>query len=165
MFEAFGTVSFISHTKIAGFVERLRDGQICASRCLDCHAQQFPPRADCPQCRSPRYEFVPIDAHGTLHTFTRISAAPTGFGELAPYALGLVDLADGGRAVAPLGPDLPIERAVVGMPVRLVPHTMGDATEKDAGAAAGEAISADSAAAESLIRVTYTIDPIEGVFS
>ena len=52
MFEWFGLVSYCPATKVSDFAQHLRDGFIMGSRCLDCGAIAFPPRADCSECMS-----------------------------------------------------------------------------------------------------------------
>lgn len=121
MFEWFGSVCFVPHTKVAVFAELLRDGKICGTRCAACKTLSVPPRADCPRCLSGQFEWVPLSGRGRLHTFTRIEAAPTGFEDAAPYVLGVVDLEEGGRLLGPVGA-IPFEALRVGMPVRLAPR-------------------------------------------
>ena len=122
MFKWFGIVSFTPHTKVAAFAEHLKDGRIVGSRCTACGHRSFPPRADCERCLSPAFEFVPITPRGRLLTWTRIHAAPTGFEALAPYALGVVDLEDGGRALASFGSSVTPDLIRIGMELDLVPR-------------------------------------------
>lgn len=122
MFKWFGLVNHVPHTKVAAFAERLRAGEICGSRCRACGHTSFPPRADCRRCLSPDFELVPVSGRGRLWTWTRITAAPRGFEAYAPYVLGVVELEDGGRALAPLGASVPEESLAMGMELRLVPR-------------------------------------------
>lgn len=129
MFKWFGLVNHVPHTKVAAFAERLRAGEICGSRCRACGHTSFPPRADCGRCLSPDFELVPVSGRGTLWTWTRVTAAPRGFEAWAPYVLGVIELEDGGRALAPLGASLPEESLAMGMPLRLVPRVHEDTEE------------------------------------
>ena len=122
MFKWFGIVNLAPHTKVAAFAEHLRAGRIMGSRCRACGARTFPPRADCEACLSGEFEFVEVSGRGRVLAWTKISAAPRGFEALAPYALVVVDLADGGRALAGLGADFSEAALVPGMEVRLVPR-------------------------------------------
>lgn len=122
MFKWFGWVNHAPHTKVAPFAQHLRAGRLMASRCTACGHQSFPPRADCEQCLHGEYEFVEVSGRARLHTWTRISAAPSGFESLAPYTLGLVDLEEGGRALAWIGASVPEDSLAVGMALRLVPR-------------------------------------------
>lgn len=122
MFKWFGWVNHAPHTKVAAFAQHLREGRLMGSRCRACGHTSFPPRADCEACLHGEFEFVPVSGRGTLHTWTRISAAPSGFESLAPYTLGLVDLEEGGRALAWIGESVPPESLAIGMALRLVPR-------------------------------------------
>ncbi len=138
MFKWFGIVSHVPHTKVAAFAEHLREGRIMASRCRACGHRSFPPRADCEACLSGDFELVETGGRCTLLSWTRISAAPSGFEPLAPYTLGLVDLEEGGRALAPLGGALDEGALAIGMPLRLVPRLHEDRED---------------------IKVDYTLEP------
>jgi hypothetical protein len=129
MFRWFGRVSYTSATKVAGFAAHLKDGRIMASRCLACGTRSFPPRADCERCRAGAFEFVELSGRGVLHTFTTIAAAPTGFEDRAPYTLGVVDLEEGGRALAELGESLPATAVHIGLEVQLVPRLLEESED------------------------------------
>jgi hypothetical protein len=129
MFRWFGYVSHISATKVEGFAAHLREGRIMASRCRACGARSFPPRADCERCRSGAFEFVELSGRGVLHTFTTITAAPTGFEDRTPYTLGVVDLEEGGRALAELGASLSPADTRIGLAVQLVPRLLEDSED------------------------------------
>jgi uncharacterized OB-fold protein len=122
MFKWFGIVNLAPHTKVAAFAEHLRAGRIMGSRCRACGTRTFPPRADCDACLSPDFELVEVNGRGTLLAWTRISAAPRGFESLAPYTVAVVDLAEGGRALACTGVSLAEDALVPGLEVRLVPR-------------------------------------------
>jgi uncharacterized OB-fold protein len=129
MFKWFGKVNYTPYTKVSDFARHLREGRIMASRCTQCGTTSFPPRADCANCMSGDFEFVEITGRGTLHTYTRIVAAPTGFDDVAPYTLGLVDLEEGGKALAWIGETIPEDEIVIGMEVQLVPRIFDDVEE------------------------------------
>ena len=103
MFKWFGKVNFSPYTKVTEFAQHLKDGYLMASRCKECGETSFPPRADCGECMSPDFEFVEISGRGTLHTFTKIVTAPTGFEDVVPYTVGVVDLEETGRLLAWVG--------------------------------------------------------------
>ncbi len=122
MFESFGLVSFTSHTKVGDvFVAGLVEGRLLASRCASCGEQSFPPRADCVVCRSGDLEWVEISGRGRVSSFTTIRAAPVGLEEWVPYSLVLVDLEEGGRALALAGAGLDVGELSLGTSVRLNP--------------------------------------------
>jgi len=122
MFKWFGKVNFSPYTKVADFAQELKDGRIMASRCKSCGATSFPPRADCGECMSGDFEFFEISGKGTLHTFTKIVAAPTGFEDLAPYTVGVVDLEETGRLLAWIGDTIAEDEIQIGMELQVVPR-------------------------------------------
>jgi uncharacterized OB-fold protein len=75
------------------------------------------------------FEFVEISGRGTLHTHTTIVAAPTGFERYAPYTVGVVDLEEGGRALAWFGDTIPEGEIAIGMKLQLVPRIEEDLEE------------------------------------
>jgi uncharacterized OB-fold protein len=129
MFKWFGKVNFTPYTKVSDFARHLKDGRLMGSRCTRCGATSFPPRADCDACMSGDFEFVEISGAGTLNTFTKIVAAPTGFEDLAPYIIGVVDLAEGGRALAWFGETIREEDVEIGMPLQVVPRVFEELEE------------------------------------
>ena len=122
MFSWFGKVNFVPYTKVSDFAVHLKDGRLKGSRCSQCGYATFPPRADCPQCLSDRFELQDLSGRGTLLTYSTIAAAPTGFDDLAPYTVGVVDLEEGGRLLAWVGETIPAEEVQIGMAVQVVPR-------------------------------------------
>ncbi len=129
MFKWFGKVNYTPYTKVDGFAQHLRDGRLMASRCKDCGAVSFPPRADCEACMSGDFEFMEVSGKGRLHTFTRIVAAPTGFEDVAPYVVGIVDLEEGGKALAWFGESFEEEDIEIGMELQIVPRIFEELEE------------------------------------
>ncbi|MBW2529495.1 MAG: Zn-ribbon domain-containing OB-fold protein [Deltaproteobacteria bacterium] len=122
MFSWFGQVSFVPFSKIMEFSRHLKDGRLMGSKCKGCGYQTFPPRADCPKCLSGDYEFVEYSGKGEVFTFSTIAAAPTGFEDHIPYTLLVVELAEGGRLMAPVGESIPVDEVAIGMEVQIVPR-------------------------------------------
>jgi uncharacterized protein len=129
MFRWFGHVNYTPFTRVSDFADRLKDGFLMASRCRRCGEQSFPPRADCASCGGREFDFVEISGRGVLHSFTRIVASPTGFHRQAPYTLGLVDLAEGGRALAGFGDTIEDSSIAIGMELQLVPWVVEDSED------------------------------------
>jgi len=129
MFKWFGVVNLSPSTRVAEFAQLLREGHLMASRCSACGDRSFPPRADCARCLSADFEFLELKGHGTLYTFTEVSVAPAGFETYAPYTLGVVDLEEGGRAMAWIGESLAAEDLEIGMSLQLVPRLRDDVEE------------------------------------
>lgn len=103
------------------FWQGLRAGQWQTSCCEDCNRQTFPPKPVCPHCWSTRVAWRPLGALGALYSWTRIHAAPSVFASEAPYAVGIVDLAEGVRLACRLvetegidfAPGQPVEMLVL----------------------------------------------------
>ena len=129
MFKWFGRVNYTPYTKVSDFAQYLKDGHLMGSRCKRCGARSFPPRADCDQCMSGDFEFFELSGKGKLHTFTKIVAPPTGFEDVAPYIVGLVDFEDGGKAVAWFGDSIAEEDIEIGMEVQVVPQIFEELEE------------------------------------
>jgi uncharacterized OB-fold protein len=126
VFESFGKINFTPHTKVAEFAEYLKKGYLMGSRCSTCGYSTFPPRSDCSECMSSKFEFVRISGRGKLLTFTEISAAPTGFEDIVPYTVGVVDLVEGGRLLAWFGDSIKPEEIEIDMEVQVVPRKLED---------------------------------------
>jgi uncharacterized OB-fold protein len=122
MFKWFGKVNYTPYTKVTDFARHLKDGRLMGTRCNKCNAMSFPPRADCDQCLSGDFTFEELSGEGKVHTFTKIVAAPTGFEDVAPYIVGVVDLKEGGRALAWFGDTLEEIEIEIGMDVQIVPR-------------------------------------------
>lgn len=79
------------------FWNGLAQGRWETTCCDECGRQTFPPRPVCPHCWSDRVHWRALQPIGTLYSWTRIHAAPAVFAPEAPYAVGIVDLANGIR--------------------------------------------------------------------
>lgn len=129
MFQWFGKVNYSPFTKVGAFADHLKNGHLMGSRCKACGTTSFPPRADCEQCMSGDFEFHEISGRAVLHTFTKIVAAPTGFEDATPYIVGVVDLEEGGRALAWFGDSISEDEIAIGMPLQVVPRIFEETEE------------------------------------
>jgi len=120
-FEQFGTVSFASQTKVNAFVERLYEGKVSGSRCRQCGARYFPPRADCCACLSSDMAWFDIQGVGKLISFSTLSYAPTGFEQDLPYTIGLARFEDGIQVFGRLSQSIIAEEMAIGMDVVVSP--------------------------------------------
>ena len=82
---------------IEQFYKFARQGKLMAGRCLECGKMHLPPRPLCDNCYSTNFEWVEAPKNGKLLTYTVIHIAPTQFQNLAPYAVGIVELENGLR--------------------------------------------------------------------
>ena len=122
MCEWFGKMNFCPHTKVDGFAAHLRAGRLMGSTCRACGRLSFPPRADCPTCRHGEFEFTEMSGRGIVMTHTTINAAPAGFEDDVPFELGVVDLEETGRLLAPFGATIDPQEIAIDMPVQVVPR-------------------------------------------
>jgi uncharacterized OB-fold protein len=129
MFKWFGKVNYTPYTKVTDFARYLKNGYFMGSCCKQCGARSFPPRADCEACMSEDFEFVEVSGRATVNTFTKIVAAPTGFEDVAPFIVGVVDLEEGGRALAWFGESIGEETIEIGMEVQIVPQIFEETEE------------------------------------
>lgn len=129
MFSWFGKVSFVPYTKVSDFAVHLKNGRLMGSVCRSCGHRTFPPRADCPECLGGDFDYVELSGRGTVYTFTTIAAAPTGFEDVAPYTVTVIDLEEGGRLLGWLGASLPAAEVTIGMPVQVVPRIFEELPE------------------------------------
>jgi len=71
-----------------------------AGKCKKCKHICFPQRLVCPECGNKEFEMVRLSGKGKLETYTVIHTAPDGFADLAPYAVGIVELDEGVKILA-----------------------------------------------------------------
>lgn len=122
MFKWFGKVNFSPYTKVTQFANHLKDGHLMGSKCNKCGQESFPPRADCGRCLSGDFSYKEFSGRAKLVTYTKIHAAPTGFEDVAPYTIGVVDLEETGRLLAWFGDTIPEAEIRIGMDLQVVPR-------------------------------------------
>lgn len=66
-----------------------------AGKCKKCGTVNFPPRLVCPACTSKEFETIHLAETGKILTYTIIRVPPHQFADQAPYAVAIVELADG----------------------------------------------------------------------
>lgn len=116
-FEKFGKVSFTAQTKVSKFVEELEKGVLSATKCKNCGATYFPPRADCYKCLSSDMEWIPVQGTGKLVSYTTAMYAPVGFEDDLPYTLAMADFGDV-KVFGRIAKEVDPEEIEVGMPLR-----------------------------------------------
>src|SRR2546428_8570617 len=100
-FEKFGKSGYVSQTKISSMLAYLEKNQLPATVCQKCKRTWFPPRADCPNCKSMITDWTTIDGTCRLITFTEVHFAPPQFQPDTPYLLGVAELNGGFSVLAP----------------------------------------------------------------
>ena len=82
-------------TRIHGFYDNLREGDLTTTECRDCGAIHFPPRVVCPECMGDDLEYVELPDRGELFAFSEVRAgAPLGMEDDVPFVIAIVDLGD-----------------------------------------------------------------------
>ncbi len=120
-FEKFGTVSFTSQTKVNDFIERLYQGKVSGTKCKQCDAAYFPPRADCCSCLSSDMTWFDVVGTGKLVSYSTLSYAPTGFEQDLPYTAALVRFKDDIQIFGRLSKTIKPEEIEVGMDLVVSP--------------------------------------------
>lgn len=124
-FKKFGTVSFTSVTKVNDFIGFLEAGKVMGTRCPDCGAVYFPPRADCFQCFSSQTEWFEVVGTGKLITFSQLKYAPVGFEDDLPYSIAVVDYGDY-KVFGRISGSVSEEEIRLGMPLKTVANTLSN---------------------------------------
>jgi hypothetical protein len=89
-----------------------------AGKCKKCGKVFFPGRLICSACGNREFETIRLPDQGKLLTFTVIRVAPDGFGDQAPYAMGIVEVMDNVRFTSQIV-DVPLDEIKIGMPVKV----------------------------------------------
>lgn len=125
-FEKFGWVSYASQTRVSEFVDYLRDGKICGTKCKECGYVQFPPRAHCVRCLSNDFEWKELSGDCALVTYTKVDASPATFKDQAPYLLGLAEFSEGPKVFAWVDKAISEEQLTPGMKMKLKPSKLSN---------------------------------------
>lgn len=80
---------------IEQFYTYINDGKLMAGKCKRCGKVHLPPRPLCDKCLSNEFQWIEIPKKGRLLTYTIIHVPPPQFTEMAPYAVGIIQLDDG----------------------------------------------------------------------
>ena len=89
-----------------------------AAKCEKCGKIWFPPRLVCSACGGRHFAKHTLAQEGKIETYTIIRVPPAGFGDQAPYAVGIIALDDGAKLTAQIV-DCKPEDLAIGKRVRL----------------------------------------------
>jgi uncharacterized protein len=81
----------------APFFEGTASGELRIQRCHACGLAFFYPRTGCPHCGSTDVAWERASGRATLHTYVISHRAAPGFEDQVPYAIAIVELAEGPR--------------------------------------------------------------------
>ncbi|WP_055603296.1 bifunctional MaoC family dehydratase N-terminal/OB-fold nucleic acid binding domain-containing protein [Streptomyces aureus] len=101
----------------AGFWEGVAAHRLLIQRCGDCAALRFPWLPGCADCGSPEWDTVEASGAGTVYSYV-VMHHPSFPAFDPPYAVGLVELAEGVRMISNVV-GVPYDKVRIGMPVRL----------------------------------------------
>jgi uncharacterized OB-fold protein len=99
---------------IEQFYKHINQGRLLGGKCRKCGKIHLPPRPLCDNCFSKDFEWTEIPTKAKLLTYTVIHIAPTQFQSMAPYAMGIVQLADELRIPGMIR-GVPLEQIRIGM--------------------------------------------------
>ena len=77
---------------IEQFYKYVSQGKLMGGKCKKCGKIHLPPRPLCDKCFSKDFEWIQIQPKGKLLTYTIIHVAPPQFQQMAPYAVGIIQL-------------------------------------------------------------------------
>jgi uncharacterized protein len=102
-------------------------GELRIQRCVDCGKPYFYPRPICPSCGSGNVEWFTASGDATLYSYVINYRPAPGFEDEAPYAIAVVQLAEGPRMMTSLvGVPADPEVLVLDMPLRVAFEPRGD---------------------------------------
>jgi uncharacterized OB-fold protein len=103
---------------IEQFYNFLSQNKLMTGKCLKCGKTHLPPRPLCDNCYGTQFEWVQISNEGKLLTYTVIHIAPTQFQDLAPYAIGIIQLTNDLKLPGVIQ-NVPLEQLKIGMTLKV----------------------------------------------
>ncbi|MDV7222024.1 bifunctional MaoC family dehydratase N-terminal/OB-fold nucleic acid binding domain-containing protein [Streptomyces prunicolor] len=101
----------------AGFWEGVARHQLLIQRCTDCGTLRHPWLPGCNACGGPDWDTVEASGEGTVYSYVVMHHPPFPAFD-PPYAVGLIELAEGVRIVSNVV-GVPYDKVRIGLPVRL----------------------------------------------
>lgn len=101
----------------AGFWEGVAGHRLLIQRCTGCRTLRFPWLPGCSRCGSPEWDTIEASGAGTVFSYVVLHHPPFPAFD-PPYAVGLIELAEGVRMVSNIV-GVPHDRVRIGMSVRL----------------------------------------------
>ncbi|MGA5041657.1 bifunctional MaoC family dehydratase N-terminal/OB-fold nucleic acid binding domain-containing protein [Streptomyces capoamus] len=101
----------------AGFWRGVAEHRLLIQRCTACGTPRHPWLPGCNACGSPDWDTVEASGEGTVHSYVVLHHPPFPAFD-PPYAVGLIELAEGVRMVSNVV-GVPYDEVRIGLPVRL----------------------------------------------
>ena len=101
----------------AGFWEGVQRHQLLIQRCTDCGTLRHPWLPGCNACGGPDWDTIEASGEGTVYSYVVMHHPPFHAFD-PPYAVGLIELAEGVRIVSNVV-GVPYDKVRIGLPVRL----------------------------------------------
>jgi uncharacterized OB-fold protein len=103
---------------IEQFYKHISQGKLMGGKCKNCGKIHLPPRPLCDKCFSKEFEWTQIQPKGKLVTYTIIHVAPPQFQQMAPYAVGIIQL-ENDLKIPGMIRDVEHEKIRIGMELRM----------------------------------------------
>ncbi|GAB2986432.1 Zn-ribbon domain-containing OB-fold protein [Amycolatopsis acidiphila] len=111
------------------FFDGAAAGELRIQRCADCGEPFFYPRPSCPFCASGAVEWFTASGRATLYSYTISHRPAPGFEQDAPYAIAVVQLAEGPRMMTNIvGIENTPDNLVLDMDLEVTFEQRGDVT-------------------------------------
>lgn len=107
------------------FWEKLKEGEIYATRCKKCGKLYYPPQADCSECLSSDVEWVKLCGEATLEAYTFVHVKPQGFEKYPSYIIAIAATPEGVKIMGWLE-GLKLEEIKVGMKLKATSMVLDD---------------------------------------
>jgi len=107
---------------IEQFYKYISQGKLMGGKCRKCGKIHLPPRPLCDKCFSKEFEWTEISPKGKLLTYTIIHVAPPQFQQMAPYAVGIIQLQNGLKIPGMIR-DVDTEQIKIGMELQIAFET------------------------------------------
>lgn len=111
----------------APYWEAAQRGELRLPHCGNCDEFVFYPRAACPKCWSTDLTWTTLSGRGRLHSYLISHLAAPGFEDDVPYAIAIVELAEGARLMSSIvGVPATPDDLVLDMPLQVEFLPRGD---------------------------------------
>ena len=113
---------------IEQFYKYISQGKLMGGKCKKCGKIHLPPRPLCDKCFSKEFEWTEIPLKGKLLTYTIIHVAPLQFQQMAPYAVGIIQL-ENGLKIPGMIKDIAPEQIKIGMELKIAFETSTETSQ------------------------------------